>query len=88
MHNQERDIYLWNSGIICSATSITKVVGVDDGKIDNDGFDRSNRPETSKALPQLRVFSTNYVCQFAPDQEYISSLTLQPLRDAREELAI
>lgn len=67
MHNQERDIYLWNSGIICSATSISKVVGTEDGKVDSDGFDRTNRPETSKALPELRVFSTNYVYQFAPD---------------------
>ena len=87
MHNQEKDIYLWNCGIISSATSISKLVGTDDGKVDNEGFDRTNRPEATKALPELRVFSTNYICQFTPDQEYISSLTLQPLKNAKEELA-
>lgn len=87
MQNRERDVYLWNSGIIHSATSLTKVLGVDDGKIDAEGYDRTNRPEVSKALPELRVFSINHICQFAPDHEYIGSLTLQPLKEAKEELA-
>lgn len=66
MLNQERDVYLWNSGIINSATPLAKVLGVDDGKIDGQGFDRTNRPKQTKALT-TRIFSTDYICEFKPD---------------------
>lgn len=81
----ERDIYLWNSGIICSATPLSKVLGLDEGKLDAKGFDRTNRPAHTKALNR-RIYSTNYICEFKPDDEYISQLALQPLREAKEEL--
>jgi hypothetical protein len=61
MLNQERDIYLWNTGIICSATPLTKVIGTDDGRVDI-GYDRTNRHDDTKSLPISRIFSTNYVC--------------------------
>ena len=58
--NHEKDVYLWGTGIVCSATSLTKVLGPD--VVDSEGFDRTNRLESTKALPVQRIFSTNYVC--------------------------
>jgi len=57
--NDEKDLYLWGTGIISSATSVNRVLGQTDGP---------DKPQ--------RVFSTNLICSFTPDEEYIGSLTL------------